>query len=215
MDNPHQFVAVAPDGTTVALGSQGKKILIVDIAGRQMWKALEVKIWEMSTGRPARIPLGHLGAVTGVAFAPDGRRLATCSNNTLLIFDTKTGSELQRWVAHSDSIVPLSGRADRSRGPLCDDSSNRRPQTGPQKAGRSDRYSADPVERHESSHSAAAWLRRGGLSDSATLTGNLLTKAQTIGRNSFSGQSTFKPFRYAAAPHRQRIGDISSPIGGP
>ena len=63
-----------------------------------------VQFWEMASGKLGPIPQGHPGTVSGVAFAPDGRQLASCSSDTLLIFDLKSGSELRRWVAHQGSI---------------------------------------------------------------------------------------------------------------
>src|SRR5262249_54531059 len=37
---------------------------------------------------------GHTGVVWGVAFSPDGKRLASCDDDVLRVFDTATGKEL-------------------------------------------------------------------------------------------------------------------------
>jgi len=67
-------VAIAPDGTWLATGSDDRS----------------VRIWDPATGRQ-RATLGHTGAVTAVAIAPDGTWLATASRDgTVRIWDPAT-----------------------------------------------------------------------------------------------------------------------------
>ena len=51
-----------------------------------------VKVWDVATGTEVASLRGHSGAVMGVAFSPDGKRLASTSgyrvNGELKIWDT-------------------------------------------------------------------------------------------------------------------------------
>jgi WD40 repeat protein len=60
-----------------------------------------VEMWEIATGKKIAYPTGHPGAVQGLAWSPDGRRLATISEDVIAIFDPKSGAELRRWVGHA------------------------------------------------------------------------------------------------------------------
>jgi WD40 repeat protein len=56
-------VTFAPDGRTLASGSDDKTI----------------KLWDVASGREVRTLSGHTASVWSVAFAPDGRTLASGS----------------------------------------------------------------------------------------------------------------------------------------
>src|ERR1700722_15151395 len=85
---------------------------LVLIIGLTLWPAV------LATAQPApALPDGavaRLGgallapdAISGIAFSPDGASLAASSKNTLIIFDTASGKERRRWVAHKSAIEAI------------------------------------------------------------------------------------------------------------
>ncbi|MCI0377680.1 MAG: hypothetical protein L0215_08750 [Gemmataceae bacterium] len=71
-----------------------------------------MQFWDVATGKRLRFKTGHPGAVNGLAYSLDGRRLATFSEDTLLIFDIKTGEVLHRWVGHKAPINQIAFSPD-------------------------------------------------------------------------------------------------------
>jgi WD40 repeat protein len=87
-------VAFSPDGKRLA--SAGGKL--------GMFKRLivpgEVKIWDIETGQEICTLRGHKGTVYGVSYSPDGRHLATSSDDgTVIIWD---GTPLAETPTHDD-----------------------------------------------------------------------------------------------------------------
>jgi WD40 repeat protein/serine/threonine protein kinase len=81
-------VALSPDGNTLA--SAGGTWNAADRPG-------EVYLWDARHGTRLHTLTGHGGAVLGVAFSPDGTRLATASlDRTVRLWDVATGKELQQ-----------------------------------------------------------------------------------------------------------------------
>ncbi len=88
------FVAFAPDGKILALtkpemspalkkGQSDQEILLWDIAAEKEVRTLKVK-----------------GSLLSAAFSPDGRMLATASEE-IQLWDIRRGRELRHWVGHS------------------------------------------------------------------------------------------------------------------
>ena len=80
---------------------------------------LVVWISGWSTESEAAEPLtlkGHLSRVTSVSFSPDGKRIVSGSwDETLKIWDVKTGQEMLTLKGHSDRVKSVSFSPDGKR----------------------------------------------------------------------------------------------------
>ena len=85
-------VAIAPDGTWLATGSDDRT----------------VRIWDPATGRQRATLTGHTGPVTAVAIAPDGTWLATGSDDrTVRIWDPATGRQRATLTGHTGPVTAV------------------------------------------------------------------------------------------------------------
>jgi RNA polymerase sigma factor (sigma-70 family) len=93
-------VAFAPDGQTIATGSDDKM----------------VRLWDAATGKELRTLSGHENAVYSVAFAPDGKTLASSGRDkTVRIWDPITGRELRQFKGPSGLQMSLAFAPDGSK----------------------------------------------------------------------------------------------------
>jgi RNA polymerase sigma factor (sigma-70 family) len=102
-------IALAPDGRTLALGHVAENVVPLGAAppgGR-------IHFWDRLTGKELSPAEGHERGVHAVAFAPDGRTLATGSaDRTVRLWETATGREVRRLVGHSGEVTVLAFAPD-------------------------------------------------------------------------------------------------------
>ena len=93
-------LAVNPDGTRLATGSE-------DTIAR---------IWDAQSGRLLERLEGHVGVIESVAYSPDGRQIATGSGDrTVRIWDAQSGEALLVLEGHDDEVRSVAYNSDGGR----------------------------------------------------------------------------------------------------
>ena len=87
-----QTIAVSPDGSQVAGGTQDNKVVL----------------WDAATGNEIMSLTGHASNVEAVTYSPDGKYLVSGgADNVVMLWDAKTGAFLNRLMGHADRISSL------------------------------------------------------------------------------------------------------------
>jgi WD40 repeat protein len=93
--------AFAPDSKSVAYVTRQLSVLLPEN------DLITVSLFDVATGKEFR-QFGRFGArVSGVAFAPDGKTLATGSGYSIQLWDTNTGREVSPAEGHTSAVRGL------------------------------------------------------------------------------------------------------------
>jgi eukaryotic-like serine/threonine-protein kinase len=104
-------VCYSPDGTKIA-----------SLAGNLFGKSAELKVWDAQTGKEVQslpvpplagsVDTGHVG---GLAYSPDGQRIAAGINQLLNVWDAESGKAVLSFRAHQYIIKSLGYSPDGKR----------------------------------------------------------------------------------------------------
>src|SRR5207245_1726590 len=96
-------VALCPTQPRVALGGEAKLVRVDDTA----------KLWSAADGHLHATPTGHKARVMAVAFAPDGKKLASASRDgTAKVWDTQRRQELATLAGHKGHVAGVAWSPD-------------------------------------------------------------------------------------------------------
>jgi WD40 repeat protein len=102
-------LAFSPDGATLAASTADTERVVTREPG-------EIKLWDLHTGEERLTLRGHLGGVFGVAFTPDGKRLASAGDDgRVKLWDPVGGQEVLTLYEHVGPVSAVAFSPDGRR----------------------------------------------------------------------------------------------------
>ncbi len=90
----------------VAIDHEGKVIV------SSSWGEADMHVWDAATAGEVGTLKGHTGAVSTIAYSPDGKTLASAGDTTVRLWDVDTGTVRKIFRGHTKSVESLAFSAD-------------------------------------------------------------------------------------------------------
>lgn len=101
------FVAFSPKGDLLASVSG------VWDAEKLKYVAGEIRLWETATGKHTATIQGHASDITALAFAPDGKTLASAgTDQTVIVWEVSSGKRVAAFTGHSAAVAAVAYSPD-------------------------------------------------------------------------------------------------------
>jgi WD40 repeat protein len=98
--NGFASLAFSPDGKVLALGEAAAYD-----AQAQTFKAAGIRLWDVELRKERAVLKGFPGSVAALAFAPDGKTLASANQNDIKLWDVTTGAERATLTGHVGPVL--------------------------------------------------------------------------------------------------------------
>jgi WD40 repeat protein len=102
--HPVRAVAVSPDKSTVATG-RGNQVHLYKGETGEFLKTLVDPNLKAPDGKP--VPAAHVALVESMAYAPDGKTLATGTFQEVILWDVEKGAIKQKLTGFADKVVAM------------------------------------------------------------------------------------------------------------
>lgn len=96
-------LALSADGKTLAWGGYDEERLIVSGV---------VKLWDIAAGKERAVMRGHTSEVRSVAFAPDGKTLASGADQTVILWDVEAAKTQATLRGHRADVLAVAFSPD-------------------------------------------------------------------------------------------------------
>jgi WD40 repeat protein len=103
----HTFSVPAAAAVALAFSQDGRRLVCADITQDMVTAAVNsrIHVWDTTSFEELLSLAGHTQGVFGMAFSPDGERLATASvDRTVKVWDARLGQEMLTLQGHEDGV---------------------------------------------------------------------------------------------------------------